>query len=556
MTTQRSALVVTAHGRDILRNPRLNKGTGFPLAERRELGLTGLLPPAVLSLEEQAPRSYKQYLNQTGHMAKATYLANLQNRNEVLYYRLLTDHLSEMMPIVYTPTVGEVIQNYSGEYRRPAGVYLSINEPELIGEALRNFGLGADELDILVVTDAEGILGIGDWGAGGIGIAVGKLALYTAAAGIDPGRVMPIVLDVGTDNEELLDDPFYIGNQHPRVRGELYDAFVDAFVDAATTLFPNALLHWEDFGTDNARSILDRHRDNVCTFNDDIQGTGAVALAAVLGGVRAGGVPLAEHRVVVFGAGTAGLGIADEILEAMVRAGISAEDATKHFWGLGSRGLLVEGDPRLRDFQRRYARPAAEVADWTGTGLLDVVRKVHPTILVGTSTVPGAFTEAVVREMAAHTDRPIILAMSNPTSLCEARPEDLIAWTDGRALIATGSPFPPVTHNRTTYVIAQANNALVFPGLGLGVIASRARLVTDAMIAASAQAVADLVDVDAPGAPLLPQVADLSAVSLAVAGAVAAAAAAEGVARAESPDWKAAARDLVWEPVYRPLSAG
>ena len=548
--------VTSSRGRDVLRHPALNKGTGFPPEERRALGLTGLLPPAVLTLEEQAQRSYGQYVNQAGDVAKAMFLANLQNRNEVLYYRLLTDHLTEMLPIVYTPTVGEVIQHYSREFRRPGGVYLSIDEPKAIDEALRNFGLGASEVDIVVVTDAEGILGIGDWGAGGMGIAVGKLALYTAAAGIDPDRVIPIMLDVGTDNEQLLQDPLYIGNRHPRERGERYAAFVDAFVAEVSRQFPNALLHWEDFGTDNARSILERHRGTVCTFNDDIQGTGAVALAAVLGGVRASGIPLAEHRVVVFGAGTAGVGIADEILAAMVRDGTACEEAVKQFWCLGAQGLLLDRDSRLRDFQRRYARPAAEVADWGGTTLLDVVRHVHPTILVGTSTVPGAFSADVIREMSAHTDRPIILALSNPTSLCEARPEDLIAWTNGRSLVATGSPFPPVTHDRTTYVIAQANNALVFPGLGLGIIASRARLVTDTMIAAAAQAIADLVEVSAPGAPLLPEVADLRAVSLAVAGPVAAAALADGVARVQSDDWYAAARNLVWEPRYRPLAAG
>jgi malate dehydrogenase (oxaloacetate-decarboxylating) len=542
-------------GRDVLRDPALNKGIGFPLEERRALGLTGLLPPAVLTLEQQCQRAYGQYLSQVGDLAKATYLANLQNRNEVLFFRLLIDHMSEMLPIVYTPTVGEVIQHYSGEYRRPGGVYLSIDEPEAIEDALRNYGLGADELDIIVATDAEGILGIGDWGAGGIGIAVGKLAIYTAAAGIDPDRVMPLMLDAGTDNERLLTDPFYIGNRHERVRGPRYDAFVDRFVEVASRLFPNTLLHWEDFGTDNGRRILDRHREGACTFNDDIQGTGAVVLAAVLGGVRASGLPLRAHRVVVFGAGSAGIGIADEIRAAMMQGGLSASEATARFWCLGSRGLLLENDPRLREFQRRYARPIDQTAGWAGTRLLDVVRNVRPTILIGTSAIAGAFTEDVVREMAVHADRPIILALSNPTALSEARPDDLIAWTEGRGLIGTGSPFPPVTYHRNTYVIAQANNALVYPGLGLGVIASRAWRVTDTMIAAAARALAGLVTVDTPGAPLLPQVTDLRAVSVAVATAVARAADAEGVAKRSSGNWRASIQALMWEPAYRPLGA-
>jgi malate dehydrogenase (oxaloacetate-decarboxylating) len=545
----------TRRGRDVLRDPALNKGIGFPLEERRALGLTGLLPPAVLTLEEQSQRAYGQYLSQVGDLAKATYLANLQNRNEVLFFRLLTDHMTEMLPIVYTPTVGEVIQNYSGEYRRPGGVYLSIDEPDAIEAALRNFGLGAGELDIIVATDAEGILGIGDWGAGGIGIAVGKLAIYTAAAGIDPDRVMPLMLDAGTDNERLLADPFYIGNRHERVRGPRYDAFVDRFVDTVSRLFPNTLLHWEDFGTDNGRRILERHRDDACTFNDDIQGTGAVVLAAVLGGVQASGLPLGAHRVVVFGAGSAGIGIADEIHAAMMRDGLTPTGATARFWCLGSRGLLLDNDPRLRTFQHRYARPADQIAGWAGTSLLDVVQQVRPTILIGTSAIAGAFTEEIIRAMARYADRPIILALSNPTALSEARPDDLITWTDGRGLIATGSPFPPVTYQRTTYVIAQANNALIYPGLGLGVIASQARRVTDTMIASAAHALAALVTVDTAGAPLLPQVTDLGTVSIAVATAVASAAQAEGLARLDSDNWQASVEALMWEPVYYPLAA-
>ncbi|HKR52318.1 MAG TPA: oxaloacetate-decarboxylating malate dehydrogenase, partial [Pseudonocardiaceae bacterium] len=382
---------------------------------------------------------------------------------------------------------------------------------------------------------------------------------YTAAAGIDPTRVMPVVLDAGTNNPKLLADPFYVGNRHPRVSDERYHAFVDAFVQAATTRFPRALVHWEDLGTNNATRILRRYRNSICTFNDDMQGTGAVALAAVLAGSKVSGTPLREQRVVVYGAGTAGIGIADQIRDAMVQDGLSVKNATRRIWGLGRGGLLVEDQPRIRDFQRPYAHPHAELANWRhdapsgGIDLLEVVRKVCPTVLIGTSATPGAFSEDVVREMARRVERPVILPLSNPTSLAEAVPADLITWTDGRALIATGSPFPPLTHKRTTYVTAQANNALVFPGLGLGTIVSRARLVTDGMLAAAAHAVAALVDASVPGAPLLPEVNDLRAVSAAVAERVAAAAAQEGVARLERCDWTTAVEAAMWNPEYRPL---
>jgi malate dehydrogenase (oxaloacetate-decarboxylating) len=552
-------LVTSLRGRELLLAPALNKGVASPAGERLTLGLKGLLPPTQLTLDQQAARAYMQYSAQQGEMAKFAYLAALHNRNQVLFYRLLADHLVEMLPIVYTPTVGQAIQQYSRDYRRPGGLYLSVDDPDGIEEAFGNYGLGADDVDLVVATDAEGILGIGDWGAGGIAIAIGKLAVYTAAAGINPNRAIPVMLDVGTDNAGLLEDSFYIGNRHPRVRGDRYDQFIDRYVEAATKLFPQALLHWEDLGADNARRILDRYRHSVRTFNDDVQGTGAISLAAVLSGVAASGIPLCEHRVVIFGAGTAGIGIADQVRDAMVGDGLPVEEATARFWCLGSRGLLLDSDERMREFQRPYARSAAEVGGWRrdasggGIDLLEVARRVQPTILVGTSTVPGAFDEATVTAMAAAVERPIILPMSNPTSLTEATPADLLAWTNGRALVATGSPFAPVTHEKTTYVIGQANNALVFPGLGLGTIVSRARLMTDAMFAAAAQAVADLVDASQPGAPLLPQVDDLRAVSAAVAASVATAAVADGVAGIEAPDWLAAVAQAMWEPVYRPI---
>jgi malate dehydrogenase (oxaloacetate-decarboxylating) len=552
---------VTARGAEVLRTPLLNKGVAFTHAERAALGLTGLLPPGVLTLDEQADRAYEQYRAQPSDVAKHVYLRLLQDRIEVLFHRLLADHLREMLPIVYTPTIGTAIQRYSHEYRGPRGVYLSVDHPGGIEKAFANFGAEAEDIDLLVATDGEGILGIGDWGVGGINIAIGKLAVYSAAAGIDPARVIPVMLDAGTDNETLLADPRYLGNRHARVRDERYDAFLDAYVRTASKLFPHALLHWEDFGPGNGRRILDRYRHEVCTFNDDMQGTGAVCLAAILSGVRASGRPLRDHRVAVYGAGTAGVGIVEAVRAAMVRDGADAEVATRAFWCLGSRGLLTGDVAHLRDFQRPYTRPAGELAGWRrdlpggGVGLAEVVRRVHPTILIGTSAVAGAFTEEIITEMSAHVDRPIILPLSNPTTLAEATPTDLIAWTGGRALVATGSPFPPITHDTTTHVIAQANNALVFPGLGLGVIVSRARTVTEAMFTAAAQAVAAMVDAGQPGAPLLPEVEDLREVSTAVAVAVAAAAMASGVARAGHRDLEQAVRDAMWQPAYPTMTA-
>jgi malate dehydrogenase (oxaloacetate-decarboxylating) len=551
----------TLRGSEVLKKPFLNKGVAFTKKERKELKLVGLLPPAVLSLEEQARRAYEQYLAQPNDLSKNVYLTLLHDRNEVLFYRLLSDHLIEMMPIVYTPTVGRAIERFSQEYRGSHGVYLSINDPNGIEEAFANFGADPEDIDLIVATDAEGILGIGDWGVGGINIAIGKLAVYTAAAGIDPNRVIPVMLDVGTNRESLLHDPLYVGNSHPRIDGEQYDAFINRYVNTALKMFPNALLHWEDFGPNNARRILDRYKNEICTFNDDIQGTGAVSLAAVLSGVKASGIPLTEHRIVVFGAGTAGIGIAEHIRDAMVRSGLSKEEANDRFWCVDKPGLLIDDMEDIRDFQKPFARSFHEVKEWKnnypndGISLLEVVRQVHPTILIGTSTVGGAFTEEIVEEMAANVERPIILPMSNPTYLAEAKPADLIAWTEGRALVATGSPFMPVTYNKTTYVIGQANNALIFPGLGLGTIVSKAQIITDGMFAAAAQAVASTVDAKQPGAPLLPQVEDLREVSITVAIEVAKAAIEEGVAQTKIEDINKAVIDAMWHPIYRTIQA-
>lgn len=550
----------TLRGRQVLSDPRINKGTAFGDDERRDLGVTGLIPSGYVTLDQQVNRVYAQYLRQSTDLARNVYLTDVHDRNEVLFYRLLTSHLSEMLPIVYTPTVGQAIEQYSHEYRRPRGVYLSVDHPELIESSLRAAGLEAGEVDLVVATDAGAILGIGDWGVGGIHIAVGKLAVYTAAGGINPNRALAVMLDVGTDRQSLLDDPLYIGNRHPRVPAADYDRFMDAFVDAVTRLFPSALLHWEDIGVSNARRLLERYRHRLLTFNDDIQGTGAVNLAAVLAAIRAAGTALTEHRVVIFGAGTAGTGIADQLSAAMMAQGMTREQASARFWAVDRPGLLTTKTPGLSDSQRRYARDRAEVADWAadqpggGISLAELVSRIHPTILIGTSTVTGAFTEPIVREMAAHAKRPIILPMSNPTSLCEAAPADLIRWTHGQALVATGSPFEPVDYEGTRYVIGQANNALIFPGLGLGVIAARATRVTDRMLAAAAHAVAALVDTSAAGSELLPRVESLRETSVAVATAVARAAAEEGASATDPGDHlEDRIRALMWEPVYRPV---
>jgi malate dehydrogenase (oxaloacetate-decarboxylating) len=466
-----------------------------------------------------------------------------------------------MLPIVYTPTVATVIERYSLEFARPRGVYLSVDHPDQVETAFRNYGLEADEVDLIVATDSEGILGIGDWGVGGIAIADGKLAVYTAAAGLHPRRVIPVVLDTGTDNEALLAEDMYLGARHPRVRDERYDQLIDAYVSAAAKLFPHAMLHWEDFGAANARRILLKYADSYCTFNDDIQGTAAVVLAAALGATRAAGTAMRDQVIVIHGAGTAGIGIADALRQVMIDDGLSPAEAMTRFYALGSKGLLADGYPgTLRDFQVPYARAAAEVAGWERDadgriGLAEVVTRSRPTMLIGTSTQPGAFSEPIVTAMAGYAERPVIMPLSNPTSRSEAQAADLIAWTGGRALIATGSPFPPVTYGGTEYQVAQANNALIFPGLGLGVTVARARRVSDAMLAAAANALAGLADVTLPGAAVLPPVTSLREVSAAVAEAVARAAVAEGLSEVPLDGLAERVRAAMWEPAYPEVEA-
>ncbi|MFJ8010882.1 NAD-dependent malic enzyme [Streptomyces fagopyri] len=537
----------------VLQDPMSNHGVAFSASERDEYGLTGRLPSNVLTLGQQAQRAYRQLQGQRDDLAKYVFLEQLHDRNETLYYRVLADHLAELLPVVYDPTVGDAIEQYSEEFRSPRGIFLSIDAPDDIEAAFGTLGLRSQDVELLVCTDAEEILGIGDWGVGGIEIAIGKLAIYTAAAGIDPRRVIPVSLDVGTDNEVLLNDPLYLGNRHARVRGAAYDAFIEKYLATASTMFPNALLHFEDFGPGNARRILETYGHRYRIFNDDLQGTGAITLASVLSAVKVTGVPMRSQKLVVFGAGTAGVGIADQIHAAMVRDGATAEEATSRIWLVDKQGLLTSDMTDLRDFQKPYARRPEDVGGWGGGGaisLLDTVGHAAPTILLGTSTAHGAFTEEIVRTMARGVERPIILPISNPTSKIEAEPQDIIAWTDGKALVATGLPFGPMRYEGVNYHFGQANNALVYPGLGLGTLVSGAGTVTAGMLIAAAEAVAGQVDVSAPGASLLPEVENLRASTATTAVAVVRAAQAEGVATAKTDNVVQAVQDAMWQPTY------
>ena len=569
----------TAHTPSVLEDPLLNRGPAFTVAEREALGLTGRLPSGVLTLEEQARRVYEQLQRQPTDLAKNVYLEQLHDRNEVLYYKVLLDHLAELLPVVYDPTVGDAIEKYSHEYRRPRGIYLSIDRPDDIEKAFATLQLGPGDVDLIVCTDAEEILGIGDWGVGGIQISVGKLAVYTAAAGVDPRRVIPVSLDVGTDNEGLLNDPLYLGNRHARVRGQAYDAFIEKYLETASRLFPGALLHFEDFGAGNARRILVTYRDKYRIFNDDMQGTGAVVMAGLFNALKVTGTRWRDQRVVILGGGTAGVGIADQIRDQMVRDGLDEAHATRQVWIVDLPGLLTDdmGDGLL-DYQRPYARPVAEAAGWAKTPvqvdpsaalrwpqmaalrqaraalgivtLQTVIEQVKPTVLVGASTAHGAFTRQVVEAMSAGTARPVIFPISNPTSQIEAMPADIIAWSKGQALVATGLPIPPLDYNGLRYEFGQANNALLYPGLGLGTIVSGASKVTDGMLLAAAEAVAGQADVSAPGASLLPAVENLRASSATTAVAVAQAAADDSVVTTKADDLVQAVQDAMWQPVY------
>ena len=539
----------------ILTNPLTNRGTAFTHEERAQLGLVGRLPAAVETLDQQAARAYKQISEYETDLEKYIYLDQLHNRNEVLYYRVITDHLAEMLPIVYDPTIGEAIKKWSGDYRQSRAVYLSIDRPEDVRASCETLGFGPEDIDLLVVSDAQEILGIGDWGVNGTDISVGKLAVYTAAAGINPARVIAVNLDVGTDNEALLNDPAYLGNRHARVSGKAYDDFIDLYLKTASELYPNALLHFEDFGPGNARRILVNNADKYRIFNDDMQGTGAIVMAAVISGLKVTKQSFAEQRLLVYGAGTAGTGMADQIHAAMMRSGLSAEEAKQRVWLVDINGLVSDDMQDAPDYQQAYARPAAEVKDWPRRNgkidLLTVVQQVKPTILIGTSTDHGAFTQEVVEALCAGVERPIVLPLSNPTERIEVMPADLVPWSKGRALIAVGIPVAPVEYEGVRYHIGQGNNALLYPGLGLGVIVSGAKHVTDGMLLAAAEAVAGQVDVSAPGASLLPPVDNLRASSATVAVAVAKQAKADGVATIEHPNLIQAVQDAMWQPVYR-----
>lgn len=536
---------------NILNNPYLNKGTAFTKEERDQLGLNGLIPPYIQTLEEQVEQVYSQFQSKGNDLEKRLFLMQIFNENRVLFYKLFSQHVVEFMPIVYDPTIADTIENYSELYvQSQNATFLSIDEPEMMEQALKNSAAGRD-IRLIVVTDAEGILGIGDWGTNGVDISVGKLMVYTAAAGIDPSQVLPVVLDVGTNNQDLLKDPMYLGNRHERIKGDRYYQFVDQFVQTAESLFPKMYLHFEDFGRDNAANILNKYKDQYVIFNDDIQGTGIITLAGILGALNISKEKITDQIYLSFGAGTAGAGILSRIFEEMVENGLSEDEARKHFYMVDKQGLLFDDDPTLTPEQKPFARKRQEFenADQL-TNLLAVVKTIHPTIMVGTSTQPGAFTEEIVREMAAHTKRPIIFPLSNPTKLAEAKAEDLLRWTDGQALIATGIPVDDIEYNGVTYQIGQANNALVYPGLGLGVIASTAKVLNDMMISKAAHSLGGIVDVSKPGAAVLPPVSKLSDFSNTVAEAIARSAVDQKLTKEAISDVKKAVQNARWTAKY------
>lgn len=539
----------------ILNDPFLNKGTAFTKEERVVLGLTGLVPPMIQTIDQQVEQTYAQYSSKANMLEKRLFLMQIFNTNRVLFYKLFSEHVAEFMPVVYDPTIADTIENYSELFVDPQNAaFLSIDDPESITESLKNAANGRD-IKLIVVTDAEGILGIGDWGTNGVDIAVGKLMVYTAAAGIDPKSVLPVVLDAGTNNKELLNNPLYLGNNHERVYGDQYFAFVDKFVQSAEELFPEMYLHFEDFGRTNAAKILNKYQDKIVTFNDDIQGTGIIVLAGILGALQISHEKLADQRYMSFGAGTAGAGITSRIFEEMVENGMTEEEARSHFYLVDKQGLLFDDDETLTPEQKPFARKRAEFENAAELTTLEAaVKAVHPTILVGTSTQPGTFTESIIKEMAAHTARPIIFPLSNPTKLAEAKAEDLIAWTDGQALVATGIPADDVNYNGVTYQIGQANNALVYPGLGLGTLAAKAELLNNAMISKAAHSLGGIVDATKPGAAVLPPVTRLAEFSQTVAQAVAKSAIDQGIARADSKDAAQLVADLKWEPEYEELT--
>ena len=541
---------MTAH--DILNNPFFNKGTAFTLEERKELGLIGLLPPYVQTIEEQAAQTYAQMQTKANDLEKRLFLMEIFNTNRTLFYYLFSQHLKEFNPIVYDPTIADTIEGYSDLFVDPqyAG-YLDINHPENIEATLKN-AAGGREIRLIVVTDAEGILGIGDWGTNGVDISVGKLMVYTGAAGIDPSMVLPLVIDSGTNREELRNNPNYLGNRHERVRGDRYYDFIDQFVQTAERLFPKLYLHWEDFGRLNAANILEKYRKQIPTFNDDIQGTGIVTLGGIFGSLDISGEKLTDQVYLCYGGGTAGAGIASRVLREMVSEGLSEEEAYKRFFMVDKQGLLFDDMDDLTPEQKPFAKKRADFSNADKlTDLLEVVKTVKPTILVGTSTQPNTFTKEIVEAMCENTERPMIFPLSNPTKLAEASAKDLIEWSDGKAFVATGIPADTVSYKGIDYVIGQANNALIYPGLGLGMLASEASLLTDEMIGAAAHSLSGIVDPGQPGAPVLPPFKYVADISIKVAEAVAKKAQEQGLARAKETDMAKAVRDLKWYPEYK-----
>ena len=536
---------------EILNNPFLNKGTAFTMEERKELGLIGLLPPYVQTIEEQAEQAYQHFLRKPSDLEKRLFLMEIFNTNRTLFYYLFNQHIVEFNPIVYDPVIADTIEQYSELFVDPQyAAYLDINHPENIEETLKN-AAGDRDIRLIVATDAEGILGIGDWGVQGVDISVGKLMVYTAAAGIDPACVMPLVIDAGTNREELLNNPMYLGNRHERVRGEKYDAFIDQFVQTAGKLFPKLYLHWEDFGRSNAADILNRYKKEIPTFNDDIQGTGIVVLGGIFGAMDITGEKLTDQVYLCYGGGSAGAGIADRVHAEMVAEGLSPEEAYKRFFMIDKQGLLFDDMEDLTPAQKPFAKKRS---DFEGNGdmtsLLEVIKTVKPTILVGTSTNPGAFTKEVVEAMCENTERPVIFPISNPTKKLEATAQQVIEWSDGKAFVATGVPSGTISYKGVDYEIGQANNALIYPGLGLGMLASEAKLLTDEMIGAAAHSLSGIVNPGQPGAPVLPPFQYVADVSIKVAEAVAKKAQEQGLAQAEETDMAKAVRDLKWYPKY------
>ena len=556
--TQEKYIETSLTGKPLMTTPQLNKSTAFSYQERLDFGLLGKLPACIETLEEQVKRAYAQYLSYETKLKRNIYLNNLHDTNQVLFYKLVSEYLEEMLPTLYTPLVGTAVKEFSSKFRQPLGLYIAYPDQDYMEAILDN--RSNPEIDLIVVTDGEGVLGIGDQGIGGMNIPIAKLMVYTLCAGINPLRTLPIQLDVGTNNQALLSDPLYLGWRHERVTGKAYDEFIERFMRALKKKLPQAFLHWEDFGRNNARRLLDKYRDECCSFNDDIQGTGAVAVAALLAAIKANHGLLSEQRIVVFGAGTAGTGIADQIHAVMVNAGLSAQQAYEQFWLLDRPGLLLANMADLTPAQQPYARNPAEIQSWNlqnpaRVDLLEVINQVKPTILIGCSAVPGAFNQEIIQAMAAHTARPIIFPLSNPTEIIEANPSDILQWTEGKALIATGSPFEPVEFNNRKIHIAQCNNALIFPGIGLGVLAAKAKRLTDSMIWAASQTLSEFAPINQdPLAPLLPPIASARHLAKEIAITVAKQAIIDGVAQIpDNSDLAEILTELTWEPVYQPL---